>query len=78
MKKIILFINKKCGHCYGIEQYLLNNGFSFEERDISEDISAIEQLKEMKIMTVPVLIIDKNVVIGFCKGKIDQLLEINC
>lgn len=75
MKKIILFINKKCRHYYGIEQFLLSKGVAFEERDISEDECAIEQLKEMNIITVPVILIDDNVVIGFQKDKIDELLK---
>lgn len=74
MKKVILYISSQCYHCSRIEQYLLDNGILFEKRDIVEDGSSIDQLKEMKIMTVPVLLVDDNVVIGFNKDKIDALL----
>lgn len=76
MKKIVLFINKKCGHCCVIKQYFLGYKGTFEERDISEDAASIDQLIEMKIMTVPVIFIDDNVVIGFNKDKIDGLLKL--
>lgn len=77
MKKIVLFINKKCSHCFEIDQYLLNYKIPFEERDISEDAAAINLLIEMKILTVPVIFIDDNVVVGFNKNKINKLLKIN-
>ena len=75
MKRIVLFINRECNHYYGIEQFLLDNGVIFEERDISKDETAIDQLKEKEIMTVPVLFIDDKVVIGFNRENINKFLN---
>ena len=52
-----------------------DNGIEFEEKDVSVDIQAArEMVKISGQMGVPVLSIDGNVVVGFDKNKIDELL----
>jgi glutaredoxin len=57
------------------KDYLRNNGIEFEEKDVSVDVQgAREMVKISGQMGVPVLSIDGNVVVGFDKNKIDELL----
>ena len=54
--------------------YLSRIGVPFTERDLSEDESALEELRELKVMSVPVTCIGDAVIIGFDQGKIDLAL----
>jgi len=50
-------------------------GVQYEEKDVSVDVvAAREMVRVSKQMGVPVVTIDGNVVIGFDKKKIDELL----
>ena len=54
--------------------YLSRIGAPFTERNLSEDESALEELRELKVMSVPVTCIGDAVIIGFDQGKIDLAL----
>ena len=54
--------------------YLSQIGIEFTERNLSEDGSALEELRELKVMSVPVTRIGDAVIIGFDQGKIDDAL----
>lgn len=54
--------------------YLSQIGVPFSERNLSEDATALEELRELKVMSVPVTCIGEAVIMGFDRGKIDQAL----
>lgn len=54
--------------------YLSQKGIAFSERNLSEDGSALEELRELKVMSVPVTCIGDSVIVGFDPGKIDEAL----
>ena len=54
--------------------YLSQIGVPFSERNLSEDATALEELRELKVMSVPVTCIGDAVIMGFDQGKIDQAL----
>ena len=53
---------------------LSQKGIPFKERDPSEDSTALEELRELKVMSVPVTCIGEAVIIGFDLGKLDEAL----
>ena len=58
-----------------VKEYLSKKGINYTEHDLSKDISkAREMVEKTGQMGVPVIIIDENIVIGFNRGKIDELL----
>ena len=58
-----------------VKEYLSQKGITYTEHDLSKDISkAREMVEKTGQMGVPVIIIDENIVIGFNRGKIDELL----
>ena len=58
-----------------VKEYLSQKGINYTEHDLSKDISkAREMVEKTGQMGVPVIIIDENIVIGFNRGKIDELL----
>ncbi len=75
---IKVYSTPSCPYCYALKAYLKDNGFDFEDIDVS---LSKEKAKEMIIksgqMGVPVADIDGNIVVGFDREKIDALLGLN-
>jgi len=70
-----VYSTPSCPWCVRAKAYLQENGIPFTEVDVSQDISsAREMVKISGQMGVPVITIDGNVVVGFDKKRIDQLL----
>ncbi len=58
-----------------VKEFLLQRGIGFEERDVSQNRSYVEELvKTSGQMGVPVTIIDGQIVVGFNRGRLDELL----
>lgn len=47
----------------------------FQERNINEDPNARKELMKKKIMGVPAIFVEDEVVVGFDKNRLDQLLS---
>lgn len=70
-----VYSTPSCPWCVRAKAYLQENGIPFTEVDVSQDISsAREMVKISGQMGVPVITIDGNVVVGFDRKRIDQLL----
>jgi len=73
--QVTVYSTPSCPWCARAKSYLKELGVPFEEKDVSVDIKAAREMMEVSgQMGVPVLVIDGNVVVGFDKKKIDQLL----
>lgn len=58
-----------------MKEYLSQKGIAYTEYDLSKDRDKIKEMVDKSgQMGVPVVIIDENVVVGFNRGKIDELL----
>ncbi len=61
----------------GMEKaWLSQNGVAFEERNITDDPSALEELVELGMLSTPITLIDGEVVVGFDREKLSKLLEL--
>ena len=61
----------------GMEKaWLSQNGVAFEERHITDDPSALEELVELGMLSTPITLIDGEVVVGFDREKLSKLLEL--
>jgi glutaredoxin 3 len=61
--------------CSQAKEYLSQKQVPFEDRNITADPSALEELKKLGYMTTPVLVIDGSVIVGFDQAKIDTALR---
>lgn len=78
MPKIKIYTTPFCPFCKVAKEYLFQKGFKFEEVDVSKDEKAAqEMILKSGQMGVPVIEIDNQIVIGFDKEKIDQILGIS-
>lgn len=60
--------------CKSTKEFLSQKGITFEERDVSTDEAALEELRNRGLMTTPVTLIDGEVVVGFDEKKLSALL----
>jgi len=72
---IILYETEVCPYCQEAKEFLDEMGVSYNEVDVSKDEKAAKEMVEKSgQMGVPVLDIDGEIVIGFDKEKISELL----
>jgi glutaredoxin len=60
--------------CARVKEFLSQRGVEFTDRDITEDQEALAELGELGYMTTPVTVIDGEVVIGFDRERLEQLV----
>lgn len=72
-----IYSTPTCVYCKTLKEYLKNNNKEFEDIDVSKDEKQLqEMIKNSGQMGVPVIDIDGEVIVGFDKAKIDELLKI--
>jgi len=75
--KIKVFSTPTCPYCVTLKEYLKELGFEFDDIDVSQDKKALDEIVEKSgQIGVPVVDIDGQIVVGFDKEKINQLLNI--
>ena len=60
--------------CNRTKEFLSQRGIAFEERDVTKDEAALEELQKRGLMTTPVTLIDGEAVVGFDRAKLTALL----
>jgi len=75
---IRVFSTPSCPYCVTLKAFLDEKGFKYEDIDVAEDDKAREEMiQKSSQMGVPVVEIDGQIVVGFDKEKISQLLKIS-
>lgn len=74
MKNIKIYSSTSCTNCTAAKEYLKEKGYEYEEKNVSTDKEAKKELIAMGYMGVPVIMIDDDVVVGFNKSKLDEIL----
>jgi glutaredoxin-like YruB-family protein len=73
--KVVLFSHPDCPPCQVLKIFLEEKGVEFEERDITQDPSAVRDLTEKyKSHSTPTLVIGDKVLIGFDPERLDEIL----
>ncbi len=78
--KVIIYSTTWCAFCKTEEQYLQKLGVSYVKKDVEEDKEAYEELMSKSggnFQGVPVTDIAGQLVLGFDRPKIDNLLKEN-
>ena len=75
-KKIKVYGVPTCPFCKKAKEFFKGKGFDFEDLDVSVNHDlAKEMIKKSGQMSVPVIEIDGEIIIGFDKEKIETLLR---
>jgi glutaredoxin 3 len=62
--------------CHRTQEFLAEKGIAFENRDITADPIALEELQKLGYMTTPITVIDGEVVVGFDRSMLERLLGV--
>jgi glutaredoxin 3 len=72
-----IYSTPTCIYCKNLKQFLQEKGIEFEDINVAENQAALNEMVEKSgQMGVPVIDIDGQIVVGFDKQKISQLLGI--
>ena len=72
---INIYTTPTCGYCQMVKNFLKEKGIEYAEFDVSADKEkADEMVKKSGQMGVPVIEIGDEIVVGFDKKKISELL----
>ena len=74
-KKVVVFTSNTCGYCHMAKDYLNEINVEFEEKNVSTDTEARKELMSQGFMGVPVIYVGDEVIQGFDKSKLDELLK---
>lgn len=60
--------------CGKVKEFLSQNKIEYTERNIVADETTLVELEKLGFMTTPVTVIDDEVVVGFDRAKLENLL----
>ncbi len=60
--------------CDRVKEFLSQKQVEFTERNIAADPAALAELEKLGYMTTPVTVIDGEVIVGFNRAKLEELL----
>lgn len=70
-----IYTTDTCKYCQLAKDYFKSNSIEYKEYNVAEDMEArSEMVKVSGQMSVPVISIDENIIIGFNKDEIDKVL----
>lgn len=77
MQIVKVYSTPVCPYCYTLKEFLKDKGIAFEDIDVSKDEKIKEDMvKRSGQMSVPVIEIDGQMIVGFDREKIVKLLNI--
>ncbi len=75
-KKVVIYSTPTCPYCKRAKDYLSRKGISYTDIDVAQDNEkAKEMTQKSGQMSVPVIIIDDEIVVGFNQVLLDKLLS---
>ena len=76
-KKVTIYSTPTCHFCNMAKDYFNANGVKYESYDVSSDSGKRAEMMEVSgQLGVPVIVIENDVIIGFNKPKLAELLNI--
>jgi len=73
-KKVIVYTSNTWPHCFTAKEFLSENNVKYVEKNVQTDAVARKELMKKGIMAVPVIQIDEEMLVGFDKNRIVELL----
>jgi len=74
-KHVTIYSTPTCPYCRQAKDYLTGKGVTFTDLDVATDLEARNAMvKRSGQLGVPVIEVDGQVVVGFNRGRLDELL----
>lgn len=76
-KKVKIFTTPTCAYCKMAKEFFKQNNITCEEKDVVTDVQARdEMINKSGQMGVPVIFVGDDVVVGFDKRRLSELLGV--
>jgi len=73
---IKIYSTPTCPYCKLAKQYFSSKGLSYQDFDISENKEALSEMVKLSgQMGVPTIVINGQIIVGFDKARIEELLK---
>lgn len=74
-KKVTIYTTESCHFCHMAKEYFKENKIEYSEKDVQNDeVARNEMIEKSGGMSVPVIDIDGEILIGFDKSKVEKAL----
>jgi glutaredoxin 3 len=78
MKNVLIYSTPSCHFCHMAKEFFKEKGIVYTEHDVASDTAKRQEMVEKSgQMGVPVIQIEDDLIIGFNKPKISELLGIS-
>ncbi|MFZ5968545.1 MAG: glutaredoxin family protein [Bacillota bacterium] len=74
-KNIVVYTSDTCHYCHEAKDYLKAKHVDFQEKNVSKDMTARKELISKGFMGVPVIVVEDEIIQGFDRNRLDQLLK---
>ena len=75
MAKVTIYSTPTCVYCKMAKDFIAKNNVAYEEHDVLADLDARKEMFEATHqMGVPVIMVDKEIIVGFDKGTLEKAL----
>lgn len=74
MKPVTIYTNTGCESCHEAKEFLDGHGIKYTEHDISKDKEAKKEIMKKGYMSVPLIMVEDKVAIGFDPKELSELL----
>lgn len=77
MHKVTIYTTPTCAYCKMAKEYFNQNNINYEEKNVLTDLKAREyMIHKSGQMGVPVIDVDGNLIVGFDRRRLSELLGI--
>jgi glutaredoxin-like YruB-family protein len=75
MPTLIIYTQPSCGYCQELKDYLKKNNIDYEEKDITKDKAAWDELvNKYKARATPLVVYGDKSMLGFSPDDLNKLL----
>ena len=77
MANVTIYTTPTCVYCKMTKEFFAKNNVKYEEKDVSTDAQAREQMiQKSGQFGVPVIDVDETIIIGFDQSRLKEALQI--
>jgi glutaredoxin-like YruB-family protein len=70
MMEVNVYTTPACPWCKKVKAFLKENGVDYKEIDVTDESAAKEMVEKSGQMSVPVIDVDGDIIIGYDEGKL--------
>ena len=74
MTDLVVYTMTGCPHCAAVKEFLEDRGIEYTERNVLEDDTALQELRELGFNGTPVTVKGDGSVLGFDRPKLEVLV----